>query len=98
MALRLGAALDHADEDPEAWIAAPKASGYSAAYSPLKPEADDATVSDYAAAGAKADILLPRSAPGRTRSILTRDRALPEGARPCRAAGHPLLRQHRRLA
>ena len=58
MALRLGAPLDHAGNDPDAWITALKASGYRAAYSPLKPEADDATVADYAAAAAKADILI----------------------------------------
>ena len=45
--MRLGAPLFTQTQDPQGWIAAVQAKGYRAAYCPLKPDADDATVHAY---------------------------------------------------
>lgn len=58
MKLRLGAPLDKADRDPQQWIAALQAAGYSAAYAPVGPEADDATAAAYVKAAEEAGIII----------------------------------------
>lgn len=56
--MRLGAPLPHTPADPQEWIAALKRKGYSAAYCPLKNDADDATVSAFVRAARDADIAI----------------------------------------
>ena len=56
--MRLGAPVFNVPEDPAGWAAAVKAKGYRAAYCPLTPEADDATVRAYAEAARRADIVI----------------------------------------
>jgi sugar phosphate isomerase/epimerase len=56
--MRLGGPIFEKTQDPEAWARAVAAAGYRAAYCPLKPDADDATVRAYAAAAARADIVI----------------------------------------
>jgi sugar phosphate isomerase/epimerase len=56
--MRLGGPLFDKVTDPDSWTAALKKCGYSAAYCPLKSDADDATVRAYADAAAKANIVI----------------------------------------
>ncbi len=57
-AIRLGGPLFAQHDSPESWVAALQAVGYRAAYCPLSPTADDATVNAYAAAAKRADITI----------------------------------------
>lgn len=56
--MRLGGPIFDATNEPAAWVQAVRAAGYRAAYCPLKPDADDATVRAYADAAARADIVI----------------------------------------
>jgi sugar phosphate isomerase/epimerase len=56
--MRLGGPIFTKCADSENWIAAVKAKGYRAAYCPIGPEADDATVRAYASAAARAGIVI----------------------------------------
>ena len=56
--MRLGGPLFTACDSPESWAAAVRAAGYRAAYCPLSPEADDATVAAYARAAADHDVVI----------------------------------------
>ena len=52
--MRLGAPIFETHTDPDAWIAAVQRRGYRAAYCPVKPEADAATIRAYAEAAERA--------------------------------------------
>ena len=56
--MRLGAPIFETYADPDAWIAAVQRRGYRAAYCPVKPEADAATIRAYAEAAERADIVI----------------------------------------
>ena len=56
--MRLGAPLPSRPDSPETWIAALRERGYRAAYCPLTPGADDATVAAYKRAAEAADIVI----------------------------------------
>ena len=57
--MRLGAHIPNEyDNDPEAWITALQAAGYRAAYCPLTPEADAATIQAFEQAAKEADIVI----------------------------------------
>jgi sugar phosphate isomerase/epimerase len=56
--MRLGAPVFADCSDPEKWVSAVKAAGYSADYCPVDENADDATVSAYAEAAGNADIVI----------------------------------------
>ncbi len=56
--MRLGAPIYEPFADPDAWVAAVRRRGYRAAYCPVKPDADAATIRAYAAAAARADIVI----------------------------------------
>lgn len=56
--MRLGAPIFEPYNDPDAWIAAVQRRGYRAAYCPLKPDADAATIRAYARAADQADIVI----------------------------------------
>jgi len=56
--MRLGAPVSADAHTPDAWAAAVRAAGYSAAYCPLDVTADDATVAAYAQAAAEHDIVI----------------------------------------
>ena len=56
--MRLGGPNLPAHADPEGWAAAVRAAGYRAAYCPVGPEADDATVAAYARAAQRADVVI----------------------------------------
>jgi sugar phosphate isomerase/epimerase len=56
--MRLGGPVFGTFDDPESWARAVVAAGYRAAYCPLKPDADDATVAAYARAAAQHDIII----------------------------------------
>lgn len=56
--MRLGGPVFSTVTDPQTWIAALQRAGYRAAYNPLDPGADDATVAAYANAAAQAGILI----------------------------------------
>ena len=56
--MRLGAPLFEPHPDPESWIAALRRRGYRAAYCPVKPDADAATIRAYARAAAQNDIVI----------------------------------------
>jgi sugar phosphate isomerase/epimerase len=56
--MRLGGNIFVKADSPEAWVAAVTAAGYRAAYCPVPPEADDRTVSAYAEAARRADIVI----------------------------------------
>jgi sugar phosphate isomerase/epimerase len=56
--MRLGAHLFKPYTTPEEWVAVLQGYGYSAAYCPVGPDADDATVAAYAAAAAAHDIVI----------------------------------------
>ena len=48
--MRLGAPIFETYADPDAWIAAVQRRGYRAAYCPVKPDADAATIRAHAEA------------------------------------------------
>ena len=56
--MRLGGNIFAEADSPEAWVASVDAEGYRAAYCPVPPEADDRTVSAYAEAARRADIVI----------------------------------------
>ena len=56
--MRLGGNIFAEGDSPEAWVASVDAEGYRAAYCPVPPEADDRTVSAYAEAARRADIVI----------------------------------------
>ncbi|MCX7669832.1 MAG: sugar phosphate isomerase/epimerase [Anaerolineae bacterium] len=56
--MRLGAPIFESYNDPDAWVAAVQRRGYRAAYCPVKPGADEATIRAYARAAATADIVI----------------------------------------
>jgi sugar phosphate isomerase/epimerase len=56
--MRLGGPIFDAYKDPAGWIAGLKTAGYSAAYAPVGPDADDATARAYVEAAAKAGIVI----------------------------------------
>lgn len=56
--MRLGGPVFGDIADPDAWVAAVRDSGYRAAYCPVAPDADDATVAAYEDAARKADIVI----------------------------------------
>ena len=56
--MRLGGPIFAEADSPESWAVAVKAAGYRAAYCPVTPDADDATINAYAAAARKADIVI----------------------------------------
>lgn len=56
--MRLGAPIFEPYHDPAAWIAALQRRSYRAAYCPVKPDADAATIRAYARAAAAADIVI----------------------------------------
>jgi len=56
--MRLGAPIFETYTDPDAWIAAVQRRGYRAAYCPVKPDADAATIRAYAEAAKRADIVI----------------------------------------
>lgn len=56
--MRLGGPVYGEIGDPAAWSAAVQAKGYRAAYCPVTPGADAATVAAYAAGAARADIVI----------------------------------------
>jgi sugar phosphate isomerase/epimerase len=56
--MRLGGPVFAKYDDPQGWIAAVTAKGYRAAYCPVGPEADAATVGAYAQAARAADIVI----------------------------------------
>lgn len=56
--MRLGGPLPEKVDDPLAWVAALQRRGYRAAFCPVGPEADRATIQAYADAAAKADIVI----------------------------------------
>jgi sugar phosphate isomerase/epimerase len=56
--MRLGAPIFETYADPDAWIAAVQRRGYRAAYCPVKPDADAATIRAYAEAAERADIVI----------------------------------------
>ncbi len=56
--MRLGGPIFEKCEGPDAWVAALQREGYRAAYCPLDEKADAATIAAYAAAAAKAGIVI----------------------------------------
>ena len=57
--LRLGGPVfEPTNDDPEQWTKAVKALGYSAAYCPVGPDANDAKIQAYAKAAAEANIII----------------------------------------
>ncbi|MBI5835085.1 MAG: sugar phosphate isomerase/epimerase [Armatimonadetes bacterium] len=56
--MRLGGPVFAAWNGPDEWAAAVRAAGYRAAYCPLEPDADDATVAAYAAAAEAAGVVI----------------------------------------
>ena len=56
--MRLGGPLFDQITDADSWVASIKAHGYSAAYCPIGPEADDATVRDYRNAARENNIVI----------------------------------------
>ena len=56
--MRLGAPIFDHDDTPQAWAAAVRAAGYSAAYCPVDEHADDGIVAAYAQAAAAHDIII----------------------------------------
>ena len=102
--MRLGAPIFESYADPDAWIAAVQRRGYRAAYCPVKPGADAATIRAYAEAAERADIVIAEC--GAWSNPLSADeghatrshRQVPGHARAGRRHRRALLRQHRRLA
>jgi sugar phosphate isomerase/epimerase len=74
--MRLGGPVFTAYADPAAWAREVAARGYRAAYCPIEPSADDATVRAYAREAERADIVMaevgawsnPLSADAKTRA------------------------------
>lgn len=56
--MRLGAPIHQPYTDPAAWVAAVQAKGYTAAYCPVKPDADPALIGAYRQAAQAADIVI----------------------------------------
>ena len=56
--MRLGAPIFETYTDPDAWIVAVQRRGYRAAYCPVGPDADAATILAYAEAAKRADIVI----------------------------------------
>jgi len=56
--MRFGAPLSEEYPDPDSWIGALKAHGYTAAYCPVDSRADEATIRAYADAASNADIVI----------------------------------------
>jgi sugar phosphate isomerase/epimerase len=56
--MRLGAPVFESYTDPDGWIAAVQRRGYRAAYCPVKPDADAATIRAHAEAAARAGIVI----------------------------------------
>jgi sugar phosphate isomerase/epimerase len=56
--MRLGAPIFQPYNSPDEWAAVVKGYGYSAAFCPIGPEADEATVAAYAAAAAASDVVI----------------------------------------
>ncbi len=56
--MRLGGPLFETYSDPDAWVACVKRAGFTAAYCPVRADADDATVRAYEDAAKKADIVI----------------------------------------
>lgn len=56
--MRLGGPVFEKCDGPEPWVAAVREAGYRAAYCPVGLDADDAAVEAYAAAAARADIVI----------------------------------------
>ena len=56
--MRLGGPILTEVDGPEAWVEAMQRHGYRAAYCPVKPEDDDATVEAYVSAAAEANIVI----------------------------------------
>jgi sugar phosphate isomerase/epimerase len=56
--MRLGGPIHAEFDSPDAWVAAVRGAGYSAAYCPVGEEADDATVLAYAAAAEAAGVVI----------------------------------------
>ncbi|MEJ5169826.1 MAG: TIM barrel protein [Fimbriimonadales bacterium] len=56
--MRLGAPVYGSWQDPQEWAAAVRAKGYRAAYCPIGPDADDATVRAFESAAANADLVI----------------------------------------
>jgi sugar phosphate isomerase/epimerase len=56
--MRLGGPVFGTFDDPESWARAVSAAGYRAAYCPVKPDADDATVAAYAQAAQRHDLVI----------------------------------------
>jgi len=56
--VRLGGPIYAAYNDADGWVAAVKAKGYRAAYCPVGPDADEATVRSYVAAAGRAGIVI----------------------------------------
>lgn len=71
--MRLGGPLFQPFDSPEAWLAALGAKGYTAAFCPVQPEADDATVAAYEAAARDAGIVIAEV--GTWSNPLSRDQA-----------------------
>ncbi|MFW5738413.1 MAG: sugar phosphate isomerase/epimerase family protein [Spirochaetota bacterium] len=76
--MRLGAPLQSSFESPEAWIAALRAKGYRAAYSPLPLDASAAQRTEYRQAAAEADIVIAEV--GAWSNPLSRDRQTADAA------------------
>lgn len=56
--VRLGGPVFGKLDNPEAWVAALKSEGYSAAYCPVGPDADESVIKQYEGAARKADIII----------------------------------------
>lgn len=56
--MRLGGPIFAKYTDPESWIAAAVTKGYRAAYCPVGPDADDATVKAYSRAAQRANVVI----------------------------------------
>jgi sugar phosphate isomerase/epimerase len=56
--IRLGGPVFGQQDNPDSWIMNLKRSGYSAAYCPVKPGADDQTIASYRKAADKNDIII----------------------------------------
>jgi sugar phosphate isomerase/epimerase len=56
--MRLGAPIFETYTDPDGWIAAVQRRSYRAAYCPVKPDVDAATIRAYAEAAERADIII----------------------------------------
>ena len=102
--MRLGGNIYDEAATPEDWVAAVKKASWRAAYCPLKPDADDATVAAYAKAAADADIVIAevgapvQSDRRRRRRAQEEHRQVSDPPGPGRTDRREVLRQRRRLA